>query len=106
MRWDHLCRSPSISAAIAFPVPSASLFELNARIEPFVKNVHEQIDENVGYGDEQHGALHDRVVALVDAVDQEPAYARPREDGLNDCCAAQEPRRLLPDDGHRRYQRG
>src|ERR1051326_6075782 len=80
MRGDPLCRSPSISAAIAFPVPSASLFELNARIEPFVKNVHEQIDENICYGNEQHGALQGREVALVDAVDQEPAYPRPREE--------------------------
>src|SRR5690625_5083410 len=49
-----------------------------------VDDVDEQVDEYERHGEEQYGALHDRVVTRRDGVDEHAAPARPGEHGFRD----------------------
>src|SRR5687768_15860069 len=54
------------------------------RIERGVEEVHGEVQEHEDGAEEEDDPLHDRVVALEDGVQQEPADARQREDVLHD----------------------
>src|SRR5438552_2317941 len=106
--WGATCRAASATRESATMTPrpiSASRcrakrrhsFIANARVEPAIEDVHEQIDQDEHDGDEQHAALHDRVVTLEDGRDGKAPHTRPREDGLGDDGAAQEKAVLEPD---------
>src|SRR5450755_798059 len=53
-------------------------------IDDAVEQIDDQIDADHNRGDEQDAALHHRVVARLDTVDQPVADAGPREDGLGE----------------------
>src|SRR5262249_14368542 len=77
----------------------------NARIDDGVAHVGEQVaQEDQRRGDEAQ-AHQDRVVALADGGEAEPAHARPGEDRLDDHRAAEEPGQAQADDRDQRDQR-
>ena len=45
------------------------LLELDARVQPFVDDINEQIDEYIGDRDDENAALNDRIIAGVNAFD-------------------------------------
>src|SRR5215468_3688763 len=77
----------------------------DARIEVRVEEIHEEIDEDKGDREDHHGALHHRIVALVDAIEQGPAQPRKPEDLLGDHDPAQEEAHLEAEDRDDRDQR-
>src|SRR5262245_55484376 len=54
------------------------------RVEQHVQEVDDDVDHDEGDGDDQRAALHHHQVALEDRVDQQPAHAGQREQGLDD----------------------
>ena len=86
------------AAASATPTP-------DARIGEGVGHVDQHVDQHVGGGHEQHRALHEREVLGEDAADDEPAEARPAEDGLHDHGAGQQIAELQAEDRDHRDQR-
>src|SRR5436190_13951645 len=72
--------------------------EADPRIQPAVRQVRYEVDEHVGDRDEQNAALHQRVVAEADRLDQQPPDARPRENRLRDDRPGQHRAELEPDD--------
>src|SRR5437867_12529271 len=91
----------------------------DARIEEAIEQVDAEVDHDEQHGRDEHGALHDRIVAIVDRLDREPSDAGPGEHGLGGDGAAKpgaepEPgdrddwpggllQGLLGDDDHVRY---
>src|SRR5262245_26374996 len=51
----------------------------DARVEPAIEEIHEQVAHDEADRDEEDHALHERVVAGEDRVDHEPAHAGQRE---------------------------
>src|SRR2546425_9633301 len=51
-------------------------------IEDAIEHVDQEVDDDERRGGQEHRALHDRIVAVVDRLDRQPADPRPREDGL------------------------
>src|SRR6266702_6829589 len=54
------------------------------RVDPAIEEVHQQVAQDEAYRDEQHDALHERVVAREDRVHHETADAREGKDILRD----------------------
>ena len=69
---------------------SCVILESNSWIEQTVAQVHQQIDQDENYDENQHRALNNRVVPIVDALKDELAQPRPLEDRLGDNGAAKE----------------
>src|SRR4051812_26797005 len=53
-------------------------------IEDAIEHVDEEVHHDEGGSGEEHRALHDRVVAVVDRLNGEPSDAGPREHRLGD----------------------
>ena len=66
--------------------------------------VDQQVHRHVGDRDQQDAALHQRVVAEADRLNQQPADARPREDRLGDDRAGQHGAELQAEDRDDRDQ--
>src|SRR6266851_7360940 len=74
-------RAGDVSAAIVIgPLPR----EPDSRIDEGVQDVHDEIDPDDHEAGHHHDALHEREVALEDALVEQAADARPREDHLDD----------------------
>src|SRR5688500_3891085 len=58
--------------------------EPDSRIDEGVEDVHDQVDADDHEAGHDHHALHEWEVALEDALVEQPADARPREDHLDD----------------------
>src|SRR5262249_7325435 len=58
--------------------------EPDSRVDERVENVHDEIDRDDHEAGHDHHTLHQREVALEDALVQEPADAGPGEDDLDD----------------------
>src|SRR5450631_3229604 len=71
----------------------------HSRISQGVKNIDDQIDHNEGEAQDQHGALHQRIVAGHDRLDHHAADPRQREHLFDDDGAAD--RRAEKDAGGR-----
>src|SRR5665811_1886604 len=71
-------------------IASIASLHPDSRIEQPVAQVHQQVDEDETRGNEQDGNLHQRIIPLVDRIDQQPADPRPAEHGLDDYRAAQQ----------------
>src|SRR5436190_23201072 len=71
------------SRSIDFP-----LGESNARVEPGVEQVHDQVDDQEDRREQDHDPLEQRVVALGDRAEYEQAQPRQDEDLLEDDRAA------------------
>ncbi len=54
------------------------------RVEPPVQHVDDQVERHIGDRDEENAALHQRIVAERDRLDQQTTDPRPREDRLGD----------------------
>src|SRR5262245_40535581 len=54
----------------------------SAGIEEAIDQVDAEVDHDEEHGREEHGALHDGIVAVVDRLDREPPDSGPREDRL------------------------
>src|SRR5512132_420215 len=80
------------------PAPLGAI--AHPRVEHPVEHVHGQVRENHDRGDEHDEALHDRIVAPQDGLDEEARDARQVEHGLRDDEAADQERELDADDGH------
>jgi hypothetical protein len=75
------------------------------RVQPAVEQVHPEVDERVGDGDQEHRGEHHGKVPVQERLHREPADSGPGEDGLGDDGPAEELTRLEPgqrDDGDRR----
>src|SRR6266508_2898817 len=68
------------------------------RVDEAIRDVHEEICDDVGRGREEDDPLHERVVLLEDRLDRELPDALPREHGLDDDAAREQPTQLQPDD--------
>src|SRR5205809_7430018 len=64
-------------------------------IEEAIHQPDEDVEGDEEHGGQEHHALHDRVVAVVDPLDGEPARARPRAHRLRPPGVA-EPRAARP----------
>src|SRR5262245_56620516 len=81
------------------------LAESDSGIDVSIGDVDQDVDQHVGGGDEQHGALHEREVLREDAADDEAAETGPAEDGLDDDRAGQEIAKLQAEDRDHRNER-
>src|SRR5437660_6907591 len=70
----------------------------NARVEEGVRDVRQKVHRHEGRRDDQHRALHDRIVAGENALDDQPADPGQREAGLRQHGAAQVGTELEPED--------
>src|SRR5206468_3538095 len=75
----------------------------DARIEEAIEQVDAEVDHDEQHGRDEHGALHDRIVAIVDRLDREPSDAGPGEHGLGDDGAAKQGAELEPGDRDDRH---
>src|SRR3954453_10968365 len=75
-------------------------------IEEGIHDVHEQVHHDDRKRADQHRALDDRQVALLDGVEGEPAHARDVEHGLGQDRAAKQDAQVEAEDGHDRRDRG
>src|SRR5262247_408202 len=62
----------------------------DSRIQIAVEEVHQEVAAKIEAAQHEDTGLHDRVVACGDRLEDQPAEARPREDGLGDHRTAQE----------------
>src|SRR5262245_66686575 len=62
----------------------------NPRVEIAVEHVDQEVPREVEGAQHQHAGLHDRIVARGDALEDQPAQARPREHRLRHDRAPQE----------------
>src|SRR5437867_3734004 len=99
---------PSASARVrrerpaAVAVAAASSAGADPGIEDAIEQVDAKVDHDEEHRGEEHRALHDGVVAVVDRLDGEPPDARPREHRLGHDGAAQQRAELKPGDRHDR----
>src|SRR5262245_36521246 len=77
----------------------------DARVEDRVEEIHHEVDDHEGGGDEEHAALHQRVVARLDGAHHHGAEPRPREDGLREDRATQQKADLDAQHGDDRVDR-
>src|SRR5579875_4203289 len=98
LRWRSSCRQAvswaawrSSSASVASSVVS------NARIDIGVEEVGQEVDHDVGHGEEQDQALHHRVVPEEDRVQEQASHAGPAEDALGQHRAPEQGPELEPD---------
>src|SRR5207247_177056 len=95
------CRSRGRATAAATTRSAGA----DAGIEDAIEHVDGEVDDDEERGRDEDDALHDRVVAVVDRLDGEPAHPRPREHGLGHDGAAEQGSELEPGDGHDRHGR-
>src|SRR5215217_4316785 len=77
----------------------------HARVEECVQDVHDQVGEYDSRRCDQHGALHDRQVALLDRVEGEAPDSRDVEDGLSQDGTADQDAEVEAEDGDDRRDR-
>ena len=75
-----------------------SLFITDARINHTVQNIHRKVDQDKNGGNDQHCALHHRIIAVVDGGDQISAHAVDHEHLFGDDGAAQQAAKAIRDD--------
>ena len=81
------------------------LRQSDSRIEPAINNIRQRVGDDVGDADHQHAALHEEVVAFVDAVvDEEQAEAGPVENLFGDDGPGEQHAELQAEDGDDRDQ--
>src|SRR5262245_6134329 len=71
----------------------------DARVDPAIEEVDEQVAQDEADRDQQHHALHQRIVAREDRVHDEAADAGQSEDVLGDDGAADQRAELEPEHG-------
>src|SRR4051812_40608598 len=76
------------------------LLHLDARVEPAIEQVRGRVHQDVGDRDHEDTALRQRVVSLVDRVEQELSDAGPAEDELGDDGAGEQDAELKAEDRH------
>src|SRR5450631_357834 len=101
-RWrSRRCQMPwprgAVITVASDPAPVSVM--THSRISQGVKNIDDQIDHNEGEAQDQHGALHQRIVAGHDRLDHHAADPRQREHLFDDDGAAD--RRAEKDAGGR-----
>src|SRR5437899_304572 len=79
--------------------PGARSARSDAGIEEAIDQVDAEVDHDEEHGGQEHRALDDGVVAVVDRLDREPADARPREHRFRHHGAAEQRAELEPGDG-------
>src|SRR5262245_35999932 len=94
--------SPTTASARA--VTSALRLEPDARVQPHVGQVHQEVDDHERRGHQQDHRLDDRVVAVLDRREGEAADARPREDLLDHEGAAHQGAELEREHGDHRQE--
>src|SRR5262247_4509482 len=93
-RWELAGSAAHAGLGRASCFIQCSLFQLDPGVQPLVDDVNEEVDKDIGDRDEQNRSLNDRVIARVNAFDQQPADARPGKHGFDDGRAAQKTGRL------------
>src|SRR3989454_321035 len=83
----------------------ASSARADTGIEESIDQVDAEIDHDEEHGGQEHRALHDRVIAVVDRLDREPPDARPREHRLRHHGPAEQGAELEPGDRDDRHGR-
>src|SRR5206468_8824869 len=82
---SRLVAVPGATALCAAMVAIVTLpREPDSRVDESVEDVHDQVDADDHEAGHDHDALHEREVALEDALVEQAADARPREDHLDD----------------------
>src|SRR5439155_16529185 len=82
---SRLAAVPGATALCAAMVAIVTLpREPDSRVDESVEDVHDQVDADDHEAGHDHDALHEREVALEDALVEQAADARPREDHLDD----------------------
>src|SRR5579875_1808553 len=81
--------APATSIRLGFSL--AEITEANARIEPRVKCIDDDISGDYDHGAEQHGAHDQRNVEIEDRLEGEPSDPGPVEDGFGQHDAGEEP---------------
>src|SRR6266478_6327755 len=79
--------------------PGARSARSDAGIEETIDQVDAEVDHDEEHGGQEHRALHDGVVAVVDRLDREPSDARPRKHRFRHDGAAEQRAELQPGDG-------
>src|ERR1041384_7031535 len=83
--WSLLAVLPRATAVWVAMVAIVHLpREPDSRIDEGVEDIHDQVDPDDHEAGHDHHALHEREVALEDALVEQAADARPREDHLDD----------------------
>src|SRR5688572_29632130 len=75
-------RKPSVIEGIGAAGAGLTLIA-DPRVDDRVQDIDDQVDDDDHGAAQQDGGLHDREVAEGDALVEQPADARPREDGLH-----------------------
>src|SRR3990170_505171 len=84
----------------ARPPTAGGSLEADAGIEVRIREVNQQVDDDVDHGDEQHCTLHEREVLVRNRVDEQLADAGPREHRLGNHSPGQQRTELQPHDGN------
>src|SRR5262249_2030126 len=71
----------------------------NARIEESVEQINAEIDAHKKRRRDKHRGLHNGIIAVVNPLDGQTAYARPRKNRLRDHGPTQERAKLQAHDG-------
>src|SRR5882724_4532673 len=103
----RLCRAGSSGAshgasAALTAIPTRSSLATDAGIEQPVGEVDEEIDDDEGEREDEHGALQQDVVAREDGLHHQAAEPRPGEDRLSQHGAAHELAGLQAEQGEDR----
>src|ERR687898_2656564 len=83
---------------------SGGVRKLDARVEQDIGDVDRDVDEHVAAGYDKHHPLHDREIAIEDAVERQRTDTRQAEDDFGDDGAAEQTADLQTDKRHRRDQ--
>src|SRR5262249_20608586 len=98
LRTGRICTMERFGAR-STAMEDARLAITHSRIDRTVHQNHAQVDERNDERREEHDALDQWIVALIDGLDQQAADARPGEDRFGDDRAAEQSAHLQADDG-------
>src|SRR5262245_63210207 len=96
-------RARLVRGAVSAGAPASA--GTDAGIEEAIDQVDAEVDHDEEQGGEEHRALHDGIVAVVDRLDCEPPHAGPCEHRIGHHGPAEQGAELEPSDRHDRGDR-
>src|SRR3546814_20814504 len=92
-----MIRRPPRSTRTDTLFPYTTLFRSHPRIEEWIEDIDEQVDEDIERRGEQQTALHHRIIAREHRIDHQPPEPRQGEHRLDHRDAAEQSPERQPD---------
>src|SRR6266568_7333373 len=77
---------------------------MDAGVDKAIQHIDDQVDQNEQGRKGEHDALHDRVVAREQGIDEELTHAWPAEDSFGEHRSAKQGPELMTDDSNDRQE--